>query len=150
MSEPLRIAIIGAGLIGLSCADALRRAASDMALEITVFEQRSGPVRGASFCNSGMIHPSQCQSWANDGKTPDALTRAASQSVFALAQQSRAILLDNFKRFNLTDIMNRTTGCLQIYADITTQWRRSAIPLCSFLMICRAMHGSMGRRLQQT
>lgn len=118
MSEPLKIAVIGAGLIGLSCADALLRSSAKGAVAVTIFEQRSAPVRGTSFCNSGMIHPSQSQSWASDGQTPDKLTLAASQSVFDLANLTRRLLLDNAKRLKLTDMLSRPKGCLQIYADI--------------------------------
>jgi len=87
MSEPLKIAVIGAGLIGLSCADALMRASANVA-------------------------------WANDGQTPDKLTRAASQSVFDLATLTRGLLQENAKRLKLTDMLSRRKGCLQIYADI--------------------------------
>ncbi len=121
MPKPLNIAIIGAGLIGLSCADSLMRASGAGQIKITVFERRAAPMRGTSFCNSGMIHPSQSQSWANDDKRPDradALTRAANHAVFDLALQSRALLQDNFKRLNLVDILERPKGCLQIYSDI--------------------------------
>ena len=117
-TEPLKIAVIGAGLIGLSSADALLRASLKGTVKVTIFEQRSAPVRGTSFCNSGMIHPSQSQSWANDSQAPDKLTRAASQSVFDLATRTRGLLQENFARLNLTDMLNRPKGCLQIYPDI--------------------------------
>jgi len=119
MSKPLKIAVIGAGLIGLSCADALVRASTKTSVSVTIFEQRGAPVRGTSFCNSGMIHPSQSQSWANDGKTPDNLTRAASQSVFDLATLTRGLLLENAKRLKLKDMLMRPKGCMQIYPDMS-------------------------------
>ena len=118
MAEPLKIAIIGAGLIGLSSADALLRASKKGAVVVTIFEQRSAPVRGTSFCNSGMIHPSQSVSWSSDGKIPDKLSLAASLSVFDLATRSRKLLQDNAKRLKLTDMLKRSKGCMQIYPDI--------------------------------
>lgn len=119
MHRPLKIAIIGAGLIGLSCADALKRSSkSGRSLDITIFEQRSAPVRGTSFCNSGMIHPSQSQSWARDEDASEVLSRAASQCVHELAVQTRDLLLANAKRLNLQDMLRRDAGSLQIYSDI--------------------------------
>jgi len=125
ISEPLKIAIIGAGLIGLSCADALMEYGSsggnsDGAVQVTIFEKRSAPVRGTSFCNSGMIHSSQSRSWANDAGGQDALSRAADSSVFDLAKMTRELLLENARRLGLTDMLERRAGCLQIYPDIET------------------------------
>ncbi|MEP1231037.1 MAG: FAD-dependent oxidoreductase, partial [Litorimonas sp.] len=119
MADPLKIAVIGAGLIGLSCADALMQAAPANTVAVSVFEKNTGPVRGTSFCNSGMIHPSQSQSWGLDGQVCDALTHAANVSVYDLATRSRRILLENFERLNLTKMLNRPKGCVQIYADIS-------------------------------
>lgn len=125
MAKPLNIAIIGAGLIGLSCADALiSRAASGGAsrrsVKVTIFEKRDAPMRGTSFCNSGMIHPSQSRSWSHDRAVPDDLSHAADQSVYDLAQLTRALLLKNAARLRLKDMLKRRAGCLQIYADIQT------------------------------
>ena len=118
MSEPLKIAVIGAGLIGLSCADALMQAAPNGSVAVTIFEKNNAPVRGTSFCNSGMIHPSQSQSWSEDGQRPNALSRAASQTVFDLATRSQALLVQNFERLGLRDMLSRPKGCVQIYSDI--------------------------------
>lgn len=119
MNDPLKIAIIGAGLIGLSCADALTRAgASRQPACVTIFERCGAPVRGTSFCNSGMIHPSQSRSWASHGATQDKLSRAADQSVLDLAQLTRGVLLENAKRLKLKDMLARRAGCLQIYDNI--------------------------------
>jgi len=118
MSEPLKIAVIGAGLIGLSCADALMQAAPNGSVAVTIFEKNNAPVRGTSFCNSGMIHPSQSQSWSGDGQKPNALSRAASQTVFDLATRSQALLAQNFERLGLRDMLSRPKGCVQIYEDI--------------------------------
>ena len=61
VSNGPHIIIIGAGLIGLSTADALLTRGA----KVTILEARPGPCEGTSFSNSGMIHPSQAKSWQN-------------------------------------------------------------------------------------
>ncbi|MGB6229961.1 MAG: FAD-dependent oxidoreductase, partial [Litorimonas sp.] len=61
------IAVLGAGLIGVSVADSLLRRGAG----VTLVEARGAPMRGASFANSGMIHPSQACSWAGVANDPD-------------------------------------------------------------------------------
>jgi len=107
------ITIIGAGLIGLSTAEAL----ASRGANVTVLEARPGPCEGTSFSNSGMIHPSQAQTW-------DPNKKAASQHMLAkqdaakvtadLGARSREILLTQIKSLGLA---SRPDGCLKIYPD---------------------------------
>ena len=70
MQNSLNIIIIGAGLVGLSSADLLALAGH----RVTVIESQHGPVYGASYSNSGMLHPSQSWPWLVDKKKGDAST----------------------------------------------------------------------------
>jgi len=102
------ITIIGAGLIGLCTADALiTRGAS-----VTVIDARPGPCEGTSFSNSGMIHPSQAQSWEPGMRR--SLLRDAAKVTADLGARSRWLLLKQIKRLGLPV---RPAGCLQIYPD---------------------------------
>jgi len=102
------ITIIGAGLIGLCSAEALAaRGAS-----VTVIEARPGPCEGTSFSNSGMIHPSQAQSWEHERVTPPALD--AARVTADLGVRSRELLLQKIKRLGLPML---PPGCLKIYPD---------------------------------
>ena len=112
VSEALHIAIIGAGLIGLSCADQF----ITRGVNVTVLETLDMPVGGASFANSGMIHPSQAQSWSPD--LPQDI--AASKSVYSLAVQSQTLIAQTMKRLGLREMMARPQGCLQLFADLQT------------------------------
>lgn len=107
MSDTLHIGIIGAGLIGLSTADALALRGA----KVTVLETRSGPCEGASFSNSGMIHPSQALSWAA-GADDDL---SAAKAVHALATDSAKRLRDIMERLGLFADLSRETGCVQIF-----------------------------------
>lgn len=107
MSKPLRILIIGAGLIGLSTADSLL----ERGAQVTLLERRSGPGEGASFCNSGMIHPSQARPWIEHSDPK------AAESVAALAALSRDLLLRKQERLNLPAV-KRANGTIQIFDDI--------------------------------
>ncbi|WP_377886605.1 NAD(P)/FAD-dependent oxidoreductase [Algimonas porphyrae] len=100
------IVIIGAGLIGLSCADSLLSAG----MEVTLLEARSGPVQGASFANSGMIHPSQSGGWAQAFPAPD-----AGQSIRDFALKSRDLLERRMDSLGLKAMRARPRGCYQLF-----------------------------------
>lgn len=103
------VAIIGAGLIGLSSADALAR----RGLKILVADIADQVMQGASFSNSGMIHPSQSWPWASLGLSDDARLRAA-RDVAGLAQSSADILKARASELDLLQ-SRRSAGCLQIF-----------------------------------
>lgn len=108
MDTSPNIAIIGAGLIGLCTAEAL--AARGAA--VTVIDARPGPCEGTSFSNSGMIHPSQAQSWEPGGRQLH--LRDAAKVTADLAAQSRTLLLKHIRRLKLPI---RPAGCLQIHPN---------------------------------
>jgi len=108
MQSGLNILIIGAGLMGLSTADALMA----RGCQVTLVEARSGAARGTSYANSGMIHPSQARPWMSlaDG----ALDSAAFISVFELAQTSKTLLQDRLMELgHYKD--HPVPGCYKIY-----------------------------------
>jgi len=105
------ITIIGAGLIGLCTAEAL----SARGASVTVIDSKPGPCQGTSFSNSGMIHPSQAQSW--EPGTRRALLRDAAKVTADLGAHSRAVLLKHIRRLGLTV---RRSGCLKLYPDFET------------------------------
>jgi len=109
MSESTNIIIIGAGLIGLSTADALL----SRGCHVTVVEARSGPARGTSYANSGMIHPSQARPWS-EGKHIDL---DAFTSVHDLALQSRTLLQDKLISLGLYKD-NAVPGCYKLFPDM--------------------------------
>ncbi|MEM7729005.1 MAG: FAD-dependent oxidoreductase [Pseudomonadota bacterium] len=100
------IAVIGAGLIGLSTADALLRRGA----RVTVVERRSAPMGGASHANSGMIHPSQACSWDGPANDPELDT-----AVHALALRSRDLLAERMAELGLHDMQERAPGCFQLF-----------------------------------
>ena len=113
MQNGLNIVIIGAGLIGLSSADAL----ISRGHRVTIIEARSGPARGTSYANSGMIHPSQARPWAFDGHV--AMEDAAFKAVYELAQRSKTLLQDRLLDLGLyTD--RPALGCYKLYADMAS------------------------------
>ncbi len=99
------ILIIGAGLIGLSTADHLRR----RGMSVCVIDAAPGPGQGASHYNSGMIHPSQVRPWLNQQVTPDTL-----EAVLKLARRSAELLGRQMRDFGIEPI-GAPTGCLQIF-----------------------------------
>jgi len=109
VSDQPHITIIGAGLIGLSTADALETRGA----KVTVVDARSGVCEGTSFSNSGMIHPSQALSW--ESLRPSQGELDAARVTVDLGQRSRGLLLDQIKRLGLPE---RADGCLQIQPDI--------------------------------
>lgn len=59
----MRIAVVGAGLIGAACGYHLARRGHD----VTVVEREPGPGLGASFANGGMLTPSMSDPWNAPG-----------------------------------------------------------------------------------
>jgi D-amino-acid dehydrogenase len=106
MSFSPHIIILGAGLIGLSSADALLRRGA----RVTVIERESAVMRGASFANSGMIHPSQACNWAGPANDP-----AVDAAVQDLALRSMALLQARMSGMGLNDMLARAPGCLQVF-----------------------------------
>ena len=121
MRRPPSILIIGAGLIGLSCADSLSRRGA----KVTVIEAKDGPARVTSFANSGMIHPSQAMPWNADTLTPEQL-RNATQSVYSLATQSRNALENNLSTLHHGSNPLQE-GCLQIFPTQTERDLKAAL-----------------------
>lgn len=111
MRNGFNILIIGAGLIGLSTADALM----ERGCNVTVVDARSGPARGTSYANSGMIHPSQSRPWLYD--SGDALEQAAFKAVHDLALQSKTLLQDKLLALGLFSD-HPVPGCYKIYEDM--------------------------------
>lgn len=111
MQNGLNILIIGAGLIGLSSADVLMMRGH----QVTIVEARSGPARGTSYANSGMIHPSQARPWLFAGDK--VMEDAAFKAVHALAERSKVLLQDKLLEFGLY-ADHPVPGCYKLYADI--------------------------------
>lgn len=77
----MRIAIIGAGLAGLSAAHALLAGGAS---RITVFERREGPGLETSFANGAMLHPSTVEPWNAPGVLWDLLRDLGNEDATAL------------------------------------------------------------------
>ena len=56
----MKIAIVGAGIVGVSTAYELARDGH----EVTVFEQRNAAAEEASFANAGLLSPHLLTPWA--------------------------------------------------------------------------------------
>ena len=121
------VVIIGAGLIGLAAADSLL----DKGLSVCVTDIKAEPMCGASFCNSGMIHPSQAAPWAQLGFS-DALRLSVGADVLSLAKRSAELIAARAKDLALPQT-KRASGCLQIFPS-DEQWH-SAIVRCKVLGI---------------
>jgi len=113
MQNGLNILIIGAGLIGLSSADALMARGH----QVTIVDARSGPARGTSYANSGMIHPSQARPWLFDGDK--VMEDAAFKATYDLAQKSKFLLQDKLLQLGLY-ADHPVPGCYKLYADMAS------------------------------
>lgn len=118
MAASPHIVILGAGLIGLSTADALLTRGA----RVTVIDRAPAVMCGASFANSGMIHPSQACNWA--GPANDAAVDAAVQD---LAVTSMTLLRARMAALDLSDMLARAPGCFQVFetaADVDRAFDR--------------------------
>lgn len=105
MSEPLKIAIIGGGLVGLSTADSLIQQGA----KVTIYEKDGHVGHGAGRYNSGMIHPSQAMPWF----TEDVDIFLARKQV-KIAEHSRDLLMKRRRMLGCDDI-DRASGTLQLF-----------------------------------
>jgi len=112
MGQVPHIIIIGAGLIGLSTADALIRKGA----QVTILEKQSGPGLGAGFSNSGMIHPSQARPW-NWPDLTEAQYEQATRATFDLATTSARILRRRIGELGLST-QSLNSGIRQIFDSI--------------------------------
>ena len=113
MHDGLNILIIGAGLIGLSSADALLARGH----HVTLVDARSGAARGTSYANSGMIHPSQARPWLFD--SGPAMEDAAFKAVHELAERSKILLQDKLLGLGLYSD-HPVPGCYKLYSDMAS------------------------------
>lgn len=104
MIQMPHIAVIGGGLLGLSCADSLMRRGA----KITIYEKKMNVGRGAAEFNSGMIHPSQTAPWLVDYEIDNF------RAVYDLALKSRGLLRSRQKSLGL-DTDRRESGTLQLF-----------------------------------
>jgi D-amino-acid dehydrogenase len=82
----MKIAVIGAGLIGVSTAYFLRRRGHD----VTVIDRAEGPARETSFANGGLLTPSMADPWNAPGCWRVLLT-SLMRSDAALQLRARAL-----------------------------------------------------------
>lgn len=115
------IIVIGAGLIGLSCADSLRKRGA----RVRVLERHEGPALATSFSNSGMVHPSQAMPW-NAHSLGSNKTKLAFASVYDLAKSSASSIKKRSESLGLTRAAP-PTGCYQIFQSETERDRRYAL-----------------------
>ncbi len=105
------ILIVGAGLIGLSTADALM----DKGAAVTLVDILPGPAQGTSFANSAMIHPSQSRPWGFKGDVNE--VNAAFKATHDLAVRSKNLLQEKLLAWNLWQ-KSDVSGCYKIYSDM--------------------------------
>ena len=126
------VVIIGAGLIGLSAADSLL----EKGLSVCVTDIQDRPMQGTSFCNSGMIHPSQSAPWAQLGLDA-ALRLKAGRDVLSLAKRSVQLIASKAQSLGLAQT-SRAEGCLQIFHS-QEEWEAASAR-------CEALGVSYSRR----
>jgi len=142
MTLQQHIIIIGAGLSGLSVADCLMHHGQ----RVSVFDIKSGPAQGASYSNSGMIHPSQAMPWNwNDLNEEEYLK--ATNAVYNLAVISNQKIKSRMAELGLEDY-NRPVGSYKVFDVSYTQrkfenwYRKLGIPFT----IERATEGFLNGR----
>ena len=77
----MHVAIVGAGLAGLSAARALRRRGVE---RITVFERQPGPGLETSYANGALLHPSLPEPWNSPGIARELLRHLGREDAAAL------------------------------------------------------------------
>ena len=125
MSAPLHIAIIGAGIIGLSTAYALLERRND--LKLTLIEAGDKAGHGASWANGSMIHPSQAWPWpesysdesysaesGNSESDHEARAQIIAIESYKMARRSSQILRAHFDTFDLA-LRHRKSGTVKLY-----------------------------------
>ena len=116
MKKTPHIIIIGAGLIGLSTADALL----EKGAQVTLIERGAVPMGGASFANSGMVHISQARPWLSVMAGPH-LDEDAGAAVLDLARRSAPLIAAKAESLGLS-MNQRADGCMQIFRDLES-WK---------------------------
>ena len=106
MTTSPHIIVLGAGLIGLSTADSLLRRGT----RVTVLEKSDRIMGGASFANSGMLHPSQAYSWSGPANAPG-IDRALRE----LAVESVSLVRTRMEELGLKRDLSREAGCYQMF-----------------------------------
>lgn len=82
----MHVAVVGAGLLGLTTAHFLRQAGA----AVTVYERQPGPGLETSFANGGMLHASQASPWNEPGVLRRALAELGRDDA-ALLVRPRAL-----------------------------------------------------------
>jgi D-amino-acid dehydrogenase len=82
----MKIVVIGAGLAGLTAADALQA----LGAEVSVFDAADGPGRATSSRNGSLQHPSQAEPWNSPGVLSELLRHLGNEQA-ALLLRLRAV-----------------------------------------------------------
>lgn len=85
----MKIAVLGAGVVGVSTAWYLSRAGH----EVTVVDRRSGPAEETSLGNAGLLSPGHAQSWASP-RAPAMLLRSLVDSSVPVRLRLSALATD--------------------------------------------------------
>lgn len=141
MNTAPHIIIVGAGLIGLSTADALL----DKGARVTLIERGETSMGGASFANSGMVHLSQAGPWLSliAGRHLDP---HAGQAVLDLAKRSAPLIGEKAESLGLP-MTQRPAGCMQIFRDIDSwKWAQEGYDLLGITYQRQPAGGVLGDR----